>query len=315
MLNEWSEYDAYLDMQSEFGKKLMKSVLTDKKGVYKLVGIGRPLVVLTRGLLEKCRENRVPEAQANELCAAFLKIWFSMDDTIPNCTVLSIKKELEKATVSPLCVGIVGEEKRERFTAALAKRYGERVQKDGKVRDGFFGNAWKAKIEYHSNTNNAEKESSTLNQWSFSRVLTEANLQGDLQNEVLVLKKHEGQGSAFGLNFPGTSAENKRRRALAAVVEFLRARRVDEETEAVEINQTVLSNWVRVKKVDNLYEAEYKGKKLFSKFKMANSMIVVKLNRAWLEDYDVQLVPAESEQEWKAKGYAIITDQNLMKGK
>lgn len=296
MLNEKLEFEYYL---SGNRKEIPLYNDTAKKN---FTGIRRPLQVLARGFLEKCSEAGLPPTKALAVCKGFLYTWMAgeLDGRLPEDLPLPLRELCLKAAENSFLqfVNLVNKTDQTAHVRNKAKAY---------MRSPYS----KADLSKESN----------FNEIHFDYIIADALYAGPLQTCCLALKT-DGNDNTLGIG----GSEKERKIALAVVVHNLQQRaRIgsDPQRTFIPLIQPEIGNWVNVRakkgnkgqvSVANAIASVTVGKTnepLFEK-RTLDSSVKIRVSPDWLSQFDVQLIPIENEAPYRAEGYRIFHDADLL---
>lgn len=305
MLNEIQEFDHYL---SGNRKELPLYNDTAKDN---FTGIRRPLQVLARGFLEKCKGAGLPPLAAVAACKGFLYTWMTgeLSDALPNDLPSQLLDICQLAAKNSFMQFVNHVSKTDRT---------EKVRE--KAKEAMQSPYYKAALS----------KKNDFNKIRFDYIIADAIYTGPLQAYYLALKddKKDKADKPYGIG----GSEKERKIALAVVAHYLQQRaRIgnDPQREFIPTIQPEIGNWVHVraqrsgnKRKDGsetpsvagaiaAVTVSKTGEPLLEKISSGNNT-KVRVNTDWLLEYRVQLIPEDKVDAYREQGFCIITDAELL---
>lgn len=299
MLNEKLEFECYLSGNRK-DIPLYNDTAKDN-----FSGIRRPLQVLARGFLEKCSEAGLPPTKAITACKSFLYIWMvgESDVNLPADLPLPQRELCLKAA--------------ENSFLQFANQVNTADQTE-KVRN-------KAKHYMYSPFSKTDlTKKSNFNEIKFDYIIADALYAGPLQNCCLALKTGNHDKTL------GIVGNEKNRKIALAVVGYILQHRArigsDPQRTFIPVIQPEIGNWVHTRAQKSSSNSEgaisvagaiesvsvsETGEPLFEKISGEN-YVKIRANPDWLSRFDVQLIPAEKEDQYLNQGYRVFHDPDLL---
>ena len=297
MLNEYKEYELLLT--EGYGGLLRRDNVKNK-----LAGLRPVLTVLARGFLERLEQNGITDiAEKSAACDEFLKCWLKGEYTIKPYFNKAVCDEFERAKKACLLEFIVSEKMNIRGLGASDKvTVAEYID---------------SKISSYSKSMFYSYKENSVNEIYFKAIIADALYKGKLKNQKLVLKD---EGPLYGI-FCSTLGAEQIKTLLAVVAICLQHLPRGQYSSNAKLAE--LSNYINkptsqknkrasaLSSVAGFVEEgmfSFNGAPIISKTELTGGVVKLKLNRSWLEAFDVRLMDKNEEIN---NGYIAFLDHDL----
>lgn len=320
MLNEKLEYELYLE-GNVTAELLRYDALADS-----LSGIRRPLTILTRGMIDLCREEGISFPETERCGKLLMRLWLGSQETIDAPEVLQrplrMAKENNLHRYLDNLLSIRGGKKPK--PESVEKIHGKIRAKLADLSDSVFTSSEKS--QNHANDYNRITEDS---------IFADALLAGPLQERYLAFRCKE-QDEPGDISFRHIRAQNNVDIALAMIGFYLQHKAQDQEY--IPVTYVEIANWVgcpckkktskkeeenpkkntkpgkaerNIKDVrDNTQYFCYGGQPLFEEYQFDNTN-KLRVNPRWILDHEAKLITPEQVEDHR--DFCIFCDAVSLK--
>ncbi len=306
MLNEFSEYDIYLDL-NEMSNLFRPENLRDA-----LSGLHRPLLILARGFLGLCQKEDMNLSQSVSFCKTFLMVWLGGEVTECSSGMPeAVCREIGRAANNSFARYI----EQMRTTTAISEEV------ISKILERLL---WKRNDFLHSPFSvyalNHENDAHRIYS---DQILADAMVKGPLKRRYLAISDLRN-ASAVCAN------DTQWKLCRAMICWYLQER--SETQQYVVVTMSEISNWIDTPATSKgrgrngklrpcltgvFTESPpyYNGNPLLYKSKLMGNTVKLMVDPQWLEDYQVCLITKDQIRDYAEKGFTIYDDSLLSKDK